>query len=62
MSTHFVLDLVNPALAGEIDDIVVAALSGTPTVIVSYPLGTVVSYAILKTDPRRLYLPIAPRH
>lgn len=42
----------------EIDRIVTAALSTEPTVVISHSLGTVVSYSVLRSDPRALKVPL----
>jgi hypothetical protein len=42
----------------EIDRIVASALSTEPVVVVSHSLGTVVSYNVLRSDPRTLKVPL----
>ncbi len=46
-----------PSVAAEIDEIVAAAMTDKPTVVVAHSLGTVVAYKILRSDPRVLHMP-----
>ena len=42
----------------EIDRIVRAELTEEPTVVVAHSLGSVIAYSILRSDPRRLRVPL----
>jgi len=47
-----------PGVRDEIDRIVAAKLTEEPTVVVGHSLGTVVAYSVLRTDRRKLKIPL----